>query len=85
MGVEKRDLAGFNAALHYATGALKMIPGVEPGAGEGVSGIGITVKLSGAIAKRDDGGLPTVALLSRSDHLGIIVVRKLRRKSLNSS
>jgi len=84
MGVEKRDLAGFNAALHYATGAL-MIPGVEPGAGEGVSGIGITVKLSGAIAKRDDGGLPTVALLSRSDHLGIIVVRKLRRKSLNSS
>jgi hypothetical protein len=73
MGVEKRDLAGFNAALHYATGALKMIPGVELGAGEGVSGIRITIKLDGAIAKREDGALATVALLSRSYHLGIIV------------
>jgi hypothetical protein len=62
-GVEKRDLAGFNAALNFATGALKTSPGVELGTGEGGSGVGITVKPGGAIAKRDDGGLPTVTLL----------------------
>jgi hypothetical protein len=62
-GVEKRDFAGFNAALNYATGALKTSPGVELGTGEGGSGVGITVKPGGAIAKREDGGLPTVTLL----------------------
>jgi hypothetical protein len=62
-GVEKRDLAGFNAALNFATGALKTSPGVELGTGEGGSGVGITVKPGGAIAKRADGALPTVTLL----------------------
>jgi hypothetical protein len=61
--VEKRDLAGFNAALNYATGALKTSPGVELGTGEGGSGVGITVKPGGAITRREDGGLPTVTLL----------------------
>jgi len=61
-GVEKRDLAGFNAALNFATGALTTSPGVELGTGEGGSGVGITVKPGGAIAKRDS-GLPTVTLL----------------------
>ncbi|KAH7348402.1 hypothetical protein BKA65DRAFT_427397 [Rhexocercosporidium sp. MPI-PUGE-AT-0058] len=42
--VEKRDLAGFNAALNFATGALKTSPGVELGTGEGGSGVGIIVK-----------------------------------------
>ena len=60
---EKRDLAGFNAALNFATGALKTSPGVELGTGEGGSGVGITVKPGGAIARREDGGLPTVTLL----------------------
>lgn len=61
--VEKRDLASFNAALEFATGALKTSPGVELGTGEGGSGVGITVRPGGAIAKRGDGGLPTVTLL----------------------
>jgi hypothetical protein len=52
-GVEKRDLAGFDAALNYATAALKTSPGVELGTGEGGSGVGITVKPGGAIARRD--------------------------------
>lgn len=60
---KKRDLAGFNAALNYATGALKTSPGVELGTGEGGSGVGITVKPGGAITRREDGGLPTVTLL----------------------
>jgi hypothetical protein len=62
-GVEKRDLAGFNAALNFATGALTTSPGVELGTGEGGSGVGITVKPGGAIAKREDGSLPAVTLL----------------------
>lgn len=51
-GVEKRDLAGFNAALKFASDALKTSPGVELGTGEGGSGVGIIVKPGGAIAKR---------------------------------
>ncbi|KAL2064390.1 hypothetical protein VTL71DRAFT_4884 [Oculimacula yallundae] len=42
--VEKRDLAGFNAALNYASGALKTSPGVQLGTGHGGSGIGIIVE-----------------------------------------
>ncbi|KAK0125707.1 hypothetical protein ONS96_009539 [Cadophora gregata f. sp. sojae] len=42
--VEKRDLAGFNAALNFATGALRTSPGVQLGTGEGGSGIGIKVE-----------------------------------------
>ena len=45
--VEKRDLAGFNAALSYATGALKTSPEVQLGTGEGGSGVGITQKAGG--------------------------------------
>lgn len=72
---EKRDLASFNAALNYASGALKTSPGVELGTGEGGSGVGIIVKPGGAIArdikeeteaavvKRGEGSGPTVTLL----------------------
>ncbi|EPE28745.1 hypothetical protein GLAREA_09866 [Glarea lozoyensis ATCC 20868] len=41
--VEKRDLAGFNAALSFATGALTTGPEVQLGTGEGGSGVGIIV------------------------------------------
>jgi len=41
--VEKRDLAGFNAALNFATGALTSGPTVQMGTGEGGSGVGIIV------------------------------------------
>lgn len=46
--MEKRDLAGFNAALDFATGALKNGPEVQLGTGEGGSGVGITQKAGGA-------------------------------------
>lgn len=49
---EKRDIAGFNAALNYATGALKTSPEVQLGTGEGGSGVGITQK-PGTAAARD--------------------------------
>ena len=42
--VEKRDLAGFNAALDFATGALKTNPGVQLGTGVEGSGVGIIVE-----------------------------------------
>lgn len=42
--VQERDLAGFNAALAFATGALKTGPEVQLGTGEGGSGVGIIVK-----------------------------------------
>jgi hypothetical protein len=41
--VEKRDLAGFNAALSYASGALKTSPEVQLGTGAEGSGVGIIV------------------------------------------
>jgi len=41
--VEKRDLAGFNAALNFAAEALTKSPEVQLGTGEGGSGVGITV------------------------------------------
>ncbi|KAG4437874.1 hypothetical protein IFR05_006634 [Cadophora sp. M221] len=43
----KRDLQGFNAALTYATGALKTSPEVQLGTGEGGSGVGIIQKAGG--------------------------------------
>ncbi|KAH7342567.1 hypothetical protein BKA65DRAFT_294068 [Rhexocercosporidium sp. MPI-PUGE-AT-0058] len=43
----KRDLQGFNAALNYATGALKTSPEVQLGTGEGGSGVGILQKAGG--------------------------------------
>ncbi|KAK0125606.1 hypothetical protein ONS95_000386 [Cadophora gregata] len=43
----KRDLQGFNAALNYATGALKTSPEVQLGTGEGGSGVGIIQKAGG--------------------------------------
>lgn len=42
--VEERDLAGFNAALDFATGALKTSPGVQLGTGAEGSGVGIIVE-----------------------------------------
>jgi hypothetical protein len=68
---EKRDLAGFNAALAFATGALTTSPGVELGTGEGGSGVGITVKpgsavaeaAAGTVGKREEGSGSTVTLL----------------------
>lgn len=47
---EKRDMAGFSAALNFATGALKTSPEVQLGTGEGGSGVGITQKAGGTPA-----------------------------------
>jgi len=44
---EKRDIAGFTAALSYATGALTKSPEIELGTGEDGSGVGITQKPGG--------------------------------------
>lgn len=43
-------MTGFNAALSYASGALKSGPEVQLGTGEGGSGVGITQKAGGAKA-----------------------------------
>ncbi|KUJ19285.1 uncharacterized protein LY89DRAFT_488047 [Mollisia scopiformis] len=75
---EKRDLQGFNAALNFATGALSKGPTVELGTGEGGSGVGITVK-PGAVAKREEGSLPTVTLLKIRSLGNNAVARKARR------
>ena len=61
--VKSRDIAGFNAALNFATAALKTSPEVQLGTGEGGSGVGITQKAGGAApakaaAKRDEILLP---------------------------
>ncbi len=40
----ERDITGFNAALSFATGALKTSPEIQLGTGEGGSGVGITQK-----------------------------------------
>jgi hypothetical protein len=72
--VDERDLAGFNAALNFASTALTTSPGVELGTGEGGSGVGIIVNPGGkvtrdvaeaadALVKREDGSGPTVTLL----------------------
>jgi hypothetical protein len=70
--VEKRDLAGFTAALNFATGALKTSPGIELGTRGGGSGVGIkqapgieaaATATATKVGKRDDGSLPTVTLL----------------------
>lgn len=58
----KRDLAGFDRALNYATTALTTSPKIELGTGEGGAGVGIIVeagvnnggpKAAAAAAKRD--------------------------------
>ncbi|CCU81256.1 CSEP0039 putative effector protein [Blumeria hordei DH14] len=41
---EKRDMAGFTAALNYADAALNKGPIIDLGTGGGGSGVGITVK-----------------------------------------
>ena len=40
----RRAIEGLDAALNYATNALKAVPEVQLGTGEGGSGVGITVK-----------------------------------------
>jgi hypothetical protein len=47
---EKRDIAGFNAALNYATRALRSSPEVQLGTREGGSGVGITQKPGTGVA-----------------------------------
>ncbi|CAG8975971.1 hypothetical protein HYALB_00012306 [Hymenoscyphus albidus] len=42
--VSKRDIGGFNAALSYALGAVKVTPEVQLGTGEKGAGVGILVK-----------------------------------------
>ncbi|CAL3966466.1 hypothetical protein PZA11_003116 [Diplocarpon coronariae] len=44
----KRDLQGFNAALNYASAALKTSPEVQLGTGKEGSGVGITQKAGAA-------------------------------------
>lgn len=44
---EKRDMAGFTAALNYADAALNKGPIIDLGTGGGGSGVGITVKPGG--------------------------------------
>lgn len=51
--IEKRDLAGFNAALTFATGALKTSPGVQLGTGAEGSGVGIIVEPGVASGKAE--------------------------------
>jgi hypothetical protein len=50
-GAEKRDINGFNAALKFASDALKTSPEVQLGTGEGGSGVGITQKAGGTTSK----------------------------------
>ncbi|POS86337.1 hypothetical protein EPUL_001281 [Erysiphe pulchra] len=45
--LEKRDLAGFIAALKFAEGALNKGPSIDLGTGEGGSGVGITIRPPG--------------------------------------
>lgn len=54
---EKRDddlvkRQNFAAALQYATAALKTSPEIQLGTGEGGSGVGITQKAGGGVARR---------------------------------
>lgn len=48
--IQERDLAGFNAALTYAMGAMRVSPEVQLGTGAGGSGVSITQKPGGAPA-----------------------------------
>lgn len=61
----KRDLNSFNAALNFASAALKTSPEIQLGTGEGGSGVGITQKAGGtttgakaAIVGRDEVASP---------------------------
>lgn len=49
--LEKRDLAGFLAALKFADGALNRGPSIDLGTGEGGSGVGITIRPPGTQTK----------------------------------
>ncbi|KAJ5050549.1 uncharacterized protein L3040_002426 [Drepanopeziza brunnea f. sp. 'multigermtubi'] len=58
---QRRDMQGFNAALNYASAALKMSPEVQLGTGEGGSGIGITQKAGGTVSPAPAGGKEVAA------------------------
>ena len=60
--MEGRDLAGFNAALDFAAGALKTSPGVQLGTGAEGSGVGIIVQPG-----VDAGGAATEAVVVGRD------------------
>jgi hypothetical protein len=60
--MEGRDLAGFNAALDFAAGALKTSPGVQLGTGAEGSGVGIIVQPG-----VDAGGAATEAVIVGRD------------------
>ncbi|RKF62727.1 hypothetical protein OnM2_031020 [Erysiphe neolycopersici] len=49
--LEKRDLAGFLAALKFADGALNRGPSIDLGTGEGGSGVGISIRPPGTATK----------------------------------
>lgn len=73
-----RDLASFQAALNFATAAMKVSPPVELGTGEGGSGVGIKVGsgASGSVAtapaakaagKRGLAGVTAIKVISKRD------------------
>lgn len=70
----KRDLAGFDRALNYATGALKSAPGVELGTGEGGSGVGIK-QLPGGQAAVVKAGKRDLAPIKRRNRVTTLLVR----------
>lgn len=69
-----RDLAGFQAALNFATAAMKVSPPVELGTGEGGSGVGIKQGsgasgsvAAAAAAKAGKRGLTAIKVISKRD------------------
>jgi hypothetical protein len=64
---EKRDIAGFTAALNYATGALTKGPEIQLGTGEGGSGVGITQKAGGVTTTATAAAIPAREIVAREE------------------
>jgi hypothetical protein len=60
--IAERDLNSFNAALNFASAALKTSPEVQLGTGEGGSGVGITQKAGGTVSTA-----PKAAVVAREE------------------